>query len=575
MKIIKKIQQKAEDASLGKIWIEWKWMYQYTKQYRWQMIAFVGLSVSGILMGLVSSVASKNLIDIVTGYQTSRIMTAAVLMAGMSVCSLLLGSFSSRISAKMNLCIQSDIKESVFEELLDVEWLQLSSFHSGDILNRFSNDTKTVASSAVGWLPQLITGSFRFLASLSLILYYDRTMALLALINAPVMLLVSRVLVKSLRKHTEAVKETDSEMVAFQEETFYNLDSIKSFDLTGIFTGKLKNIQKQYRDVNLEYNKFSIFTNMILSLLGMCVEFSCFGWGIYRLWSGKITFGEMSLFLAQANHLSAAFQSVVSIVPSAVSATVSAGRIMELIQLPKEKGQEERKWLEEQKESGFQISLDKIFFGYTKEKEILQDASLKAFPGEIAALVGTSGEGKTTLVRMILGLIQPGRGEAVLITERGKRVVLGADLRKYFAYVPQGNTLFSGTVAENLRMVKEDATEEEMIEALKTACAYEFVEKLPLGINSPLGEKGYGLSEGQAQRIAIARAVLRNAPVLLLDEATSALDVSTECRVLKNLVRRYPNRTCIITTHRPSVLSMCQRIYRVMDGKVTERSIKW
>lgn len=174
------------------------------------------------------------------------------------------------------------------------------------------------------------------------------------------------------------------------------------------------------------------------------------------------------------------------------------------------------------------------------------------------------------MIRLILGLIHPEDGEAVIVASNGREIVLNAETRHFFAYVPQGNTILSGTIAENMRMVKEDATDEEIIEALKIACAWEFVEKLPDTINSALGERGRGLSEGQAQRISIARAVLRNAPILLLDEATSALDVTTERKVLRNIIEQKPNKTCIVTTHRPSVLNMCQRVYRVMETKVTE-----
>ena len=168
------------------------------------------------------------------------------------------------------------------------------------------------------------------------------------------------------------------------------------------------------------------------------------------------------------------------------------------------------------------------------------------------------------MIRLILGLVRPQDGSVTLCASDGREIPMNAETRHLFAYVPQGNTIISGTIAENMRMVKEDATDEEIIEALKVSCAWDFVEKLPETINSNVGERGRGLSEGQAQRIAIARAVLRDAPVLLLDEAPSALDVTTERNVLRNIVRQHPNKTCIVTTHRPSVLNLCQRVYRVM-----------
>ena len=186
------------------------------------------------------------------------------------------------------------------------------------------------------------------------------------------------------------------------------------------------------------------------------------------------------------------------------------------------------------------------------------------------ALVGPSGEGKTTMIRLLLGLVRPEEGNAVIIASNGQEVSMNAQTRHQFAYVPQGNTIFAGTIADNLRVVKEDATDEEVVAVLKIACAWSFVKNMPNTIYSKVGERGKGLSEGQAQRIAIARAILRDAPILLLDEATSALDVKTERQVLFNIVQQRPNKTCIVTTHRPSVLDMCQRVYRVMETRITE-----
>ena len=181
-----------------------------------------------------------------------------------------------------------------------------------------------------------------------------------------------------------------------------------------------------------------------------------------------------------------------------------------------------------------------------------------------------SGEGKTTMIRLILGLVRPESGDAVIHGSDGREVTMNVETRHLFAYVPQGNTILSGTIAENMRMVKEEATDEEIIDALKIACAWDFVGKMPDTIHSKIGERGRGFSEGQAQRLAIARAVLRDAPILLLDEATSALDVTTERQVLRNIIQQKPNKTCIVTTHRPSVLNLCQRVYRVMQTHVTE-----
>ena len=571
MESIKIIIGKIKDGSIRQMWEEFKWMFSYAKKYKKEIIFYIFLGIFSTVMTLVSSIASKELIDVVTGHDMAGAPLIACVMIGMALFSLFFSSIMSRITLKINIRIQNDIQADIFDKIIDVNWLDLSKYPSGDILNRFGSDVGTVANSAIGWVPDLVVGIFNFIATLAVIMYYDPTMMVLTLLNAPVMLLSSKLLMSRMRDHTKKVKEMNSEVTHFQTETFSNIDSIKSFDLTSLFSRRLRNFQSRYRDVNLEYNLFSIKTNIILSLIGMVIQYSFFGWAVYRLWSGHITYGEMTLFMTQAGRLSSSFSSLVSIIPSTVSSTISAARLMEIINLPREdRNLDDSNELKKVANSGFSIRLRDVDFSYVEDQQVIKSSDFEAHRNEIVAIVGPSGEGKTTLIRMFLGLISPNNGDAILIDKHGKEVNLNASTRKYFSYVPQGNTIFSGTIAQNLRMVKEDATDEEIIEALKIACAYDFVKKMPDGINSEVGPRGLGLSEGQSQRISIARAVLRDAPILLLDEATSALDITTERNVLRNIIQQKPNKTCIVTTHRPSVLNMSQRVYRVMDKTVTE-----
>ena len=571
MESIKIIINKWKDGTLRDIWEEWCWIYSYAKRYKKEIVFYIVLGLFGTVMGLGLSVVSKYMIDIVTGYDTSSLWLMIVATLVLNIFSLVFGSLNSRISLKINIRIQNDIQADIFDKIINVNWLDISKFHSGDILNRFSSDASTVAGSAIGWFPTVVTNVFSFVGAFALIMYYDPIMAAIALGSSPVLLLTSKYLMGRMRKYNEKLKIMNSEFLAFEGETFNNIDSVKSFDLVPLFSRKLRDFQKRYKDISLELNTFSIKTNIWMTIIGNLVSYACFGWGIYQLWTGRITYGTMTLFLNQAGKLSSAFSALVGVVPSTISSTMSARRIMDIVELPKEvREKEDTTYLQEVADKGFGIKLEDVFFAYVEDKQVLTSSSLIARPNEIVALVGPSGEGKTTLIRMFLGLIVPNDGTAMLVDCNGNEIALGAATRRFFAYVPQGNSIFSGSIAENLRMVKEDATDEELIEALKIACAYDFVMALPEGIYGKLGEKGRGLSEGQAQRIAIARAVLCDAPVLLLDEATSALDVATERKVLKNIIQQRPNKTCIVTTHRPSVLNMCQRVYRVMDTKITQ-----
>jgi ABC-type bacteriocin/lantibiotic exporter with double-glycine peptidase domain len=299
----------------------------------------------------------------------------------------------------------------------------------------------------------------------------------------------------------------------------------------------------------------------------MTVTAACFGWCIFQLWNGQITYGSMTLFLQLASTLRGGFSALVSLAQQLISITTSAGRIMSVEELPVEHQTVPQGLAEE---DSLEIQFTQTSFHYQNDECVLNPFDFTVHHGDTIAVIGPSGEGKTTLLRLLLGLVEPCTGRAELVGSSGKHYTISAGTRSVFAYVPQGNSVFAGTVAENLRLVKPNATDSELIQVLQTACAWDFVQKMPDTIYSNVGERGRGLSEGQAQRIAIARAVLRDAPILLLDEATSALDIITERKVLRKIMKKRPNKTCIVTTHRPSVLNMCQRVYRVMDTTITE-----
>ena len=567
---VQTLLDKLDDGTFSEFFDDWKWIFSFSKKYKWIIVFYTLLGIFSTTLGLVSSVASKYMIDIITGYQFSKLWLLALIMVGSTVFSLIFSSLVSRISLKITIFVNNDIQASIFGKIIDADWLELSRYANGDLLNRFNNDVGTVASNAVSWLPNVIIGVYKFAATFAVILYYDVTMAFIALLSAPFLLLASRYLMRKNKEYRQRVLEMNSKLMSFETETFYNMDTIKSFGVMEHYSKGLRKWQEKYKDYNLDYNMFSIKTNIGLSLLQTAVSFIAFGYCLFRLWTGSITYGTMTLFLSQRSQLSGNFSSLVGIIPGMLNSSVSAHGIRELVELKKEVHIPESSELDELVADGFTVQMRDVDFSYVEGKQVITDSAFVAGPGEIVALVGPSGEGKTTMIRLILGLVCPQEGEAVIRGSDGREVPLNAETRHLFAYVPQGNTILSGTIAENMRVVREDATDEEIIQALKIACAWDFVEKMPDTIHTKIGERGRGFSEGQAQRIAIARAVLRDAPVLLLDEATSALDVTTERKVLKNIIQQKPNKTCIVTTHRPSVLNLCQRVYRVVDTKVTE-----
>lgn len=555
------------DGTFSEIWADWKWIWGYTKRYRRAVWFYTILGVASSTLGLVSAVASKYSIDIITGYDSDHLWFIVTVMVASALVGLLLRSVTSRISTKISLRVNNDIQAQVFDRLLGADWRSLNAFASGDLLSRLSTDVGSVSSSAIRWLPDLIVTAYTFAATLAVILHYDWVMALLALASAPFLLLTSRRLIRGMRTHQQEVRQVGSRLMSYETETLHNLDAIKGFGITGRYGRGFRRRQEEFRRASLDYNLFSIRTEILLSLLGSAVQMAAFGYCLYLLWSGKILYGTMTLFLSQGAKLSSAFNALVRTVPSFLSASVSARRIRDLYALEPEPVLPDD-GLDSLASQGFTVAVEDAGYAYVPHQPVLTHADFRAAPGETVALVGPSGGGKTTMIRLLLGLIRPAEGRAYLQAADGRQVEVNAGLRRYFSYVPQGNTLLSGTIADNLRMVKPDASDAQLRAALEAACAWDFVSAMDGGLDASVGEHGHGLSEGQAQRIAIARALLRDAPVLLLDEATSALDVATERTILRNLAARYPHKTCIVTTHRPTVISLCRRVYQVSGGRM-------
>ncbi|MDE6926120.1 MAG: ABC transporter ATP-binding protein/permease, partial [Acetatifactor sp.] len=439
----------------------------------------------------------------------------------------------------------------------------------------WGSDASNISNGVLNFLPNAFIYIFRFVSAFAMVIYYDASFALFAFLGMPVSLILSKTLMNRMVNNNKKSAAMGAKMSGFNQEAFSNIQTIKAFDLIHLYVNKLKEYQKEYIDMRLSFQRMSMGTSILLSTVGMLVSYAAYGWGIYRVWSGAISYGSMTMFLGLSGTLTGTLHNLTSLIPTVINLTTSAGRLMDIVEMPREDyshDEEVNAFFEKYRYQGIGLRISEMDYAYMSGTQVFSHASIEAYPHEIVALVGPSGEGKTTMIRVILSLMQTQGGQAVVCGGKGdgmqtEKLSLTPSTRKLFSYVPQGNTMFSGTIAENMRNVKQDATDEEITEALKLACAWDFVEKLSDGINSRIKERGGGFSEGQAQRLSIARALLRKSPLLLLDEATSALDVATERKVLKNIMRDSYPRTCIVTTHRPTVLEACTRVYAIRDKK--------
>ena len=573
MSDVKRIIQRIREGRLKQLTGEILWMYAYVRRY-WLLIAvYVLLGASGSVLGLGTSVVSKELVDAVTGVNSRGIVQVACLYVGVGVGQIFVNAVKSRLSLKVRLKVTNEIRADIYEQVLRTNWESLAKYRSGDLLYRVNGDAGMVANTILTFLPNVVTTLISFGGAFLIVIKNDPWMALIALLGAPVSFLTSRYSAKRMRQFQRDNQNVASDRTVFDQETFQNLQFIKAFGMLDRVTEKFHRIQQESVDVALRQNKFQQYMTITTSLVGQAVGYACYGFAAFRLWQGQISYGTMTMFVSMAASLRGSFSGILNLAPMVIRAGLSAERIMEITGLPrdsmedKEEAEEIRK---QSREKGVYVHMEDVDFAYEVDKWIYQGADFRAEPGEIVALIGPSGQGKTTTLNLILGLYHPKKGTIRVGNPGGNELRASSSTRCLFSYIPQGNTMFSGTIADNMRMVKPEASDEEIRSALEAACAWEFVGKLEHGMDTEVRERGTRFSEGQKQRLSIARALLADAPVMILDEATSALDVATERRVLRSIIRKEPNRTVIVAAHRPSVFSMCSRVYKVGGSRITE-----
>ena len=549
-----------------------KWVLQLLKQYRIKIFLYMILLICITVYQLFLTSRMGNIIDLALADNAQVLLVNGSVLVAFYAISVVLGLIADRISAVNFNSMYNDLNLKAYGKIMDSSWEELTDYHSGDLITRLTSDVKSVALNTCRLIPTVMSKLIMAFLAAIYIFFLDYTMILVAIFVAPIVLFSSRLFMSKVYASHIQIKDIESRINSYNKETFNNIQAVKAFNLGKFFYGKMFDMEASRKEADLNSNKYSLLSLLASFMTEIVGAFICIGWMYYRVHTGIISFGSLTVLAFLAYQIGSSLKGTLNLVPDIMEYMASTQRIKKLIVLSDEKelvnNEEINDFVKNGLEDGVAIHIEDMYFKYKNGYSVFDGADLCAKPGEIIALVGPSGEGKTTMLRIILGIVNVISGN-VYAAVRGKRVDLGKQTRSIISYVPQGNTMMAGSIYENMRLLKQDATEDEIKEVLETACIGEFIEKLPDGLEHKLGESGLGFSEGQNQRLSIARALLKDSPVLLMDEATSALDVVTERNILNNIMKKNPKKTIILTTHRPTVLSMCDRVYRICNKKVT------
>lgn len=529
-----------------------KWLWRAWRGNQLQAILNATIGLLSVVVSLAQVWAVQHAIDVASGHTEGSIYWSVGVMAMLVLCGFALRICSIWVRNILGIKAQNRMQQRMLDRILRSEWTGKESHHSGDVLNRLEQDVGTVVSFLTETIPNTISVVAMFVGAFVYLFSMDKVLAFVIVGIIPVFVLLSKLYIGQMRRLTRQVRDSDSKVQSVLQETIQHRMLIKTLESDSIMVDRLESTQSELRHRVVKRTAFSVVSNFILNA-GFSVGYLiAFLWAALRMADQTLTFGGMTAFLQLVNRIQGPARDLTRLAPVFVGVFTAAERLMELEENP----------LEEQGDpipltAPCGVRLEHISYAYDDgDSNVIEQLDFDFYPGSCTAVLGETGAGKTTLIRLILALLHPNEGKVILYNQQEQRE-LSPLMRCNFVYVPQGNTLMSGTIRDNLRLGKLNATEEEIKAALEMSCA-SFVMELPDGLDTVCTEAGGGLSEGQAQRISIARALLRNRPIMLFDEATSALDPETERQLLHNILSNH-DKTVIFITHKPAVVDYCDQ----------------
>ena len=534
-----------------------RWLWSHSVGARAAVLVNILLGTVNVGLNLFFIFLCKRLVDIATGALTGSLGFYTALVISVAVIRLVVAAVNVRVENLTNSKMGFIIRKGLYSNLLYAEWIGKEKRHTGDTVNRLESDVGIVTDVICSDVPQIFTTVVQMVAAVVFLCTMDWRLAALLVLVSPLFILFSRVFIRRLREMTRGIRETESQVQSHLQESLQHRMVIQSMENEARMEGRLDSLQdREYGQIKAR-TRFNIIARTLVSATFSFGYIAAFLWGVYGISKGTITFGVMTAFLQLVGQVQRPLVNLTRQIPSFVYSTTSIDRLMEMEDAPKEEAGDPVRLT-----GPAGVRVEGVYYRYPDGKRmILQNLSYDFPPLSRTAIVGETGAGKSTLIRLMLALLKPVEGRVVLY-DGSQEVTASAATRCNLVYVPQGNTLFSGSVRENLLMGNPDATEEQMRAALETAVA-DFVFTLPEGMDTLCGEGGAGLSEGQAQRIAIARGLLRPGSILLLDEFSSSLDPETEAALMDNLTQKAAGKTMIFITHRERIAQHCSRTCRI------------
>ena len=546
--------------------VQLKWIYSICRSERFKVYILILTHVIHGVLTVVFAGFSKRIIDAATVDKSfEKVVYYALMFLGVIIFQMCLNLISRSTTERCKAKIEWLLKQHMLKSIMKKDYASVGKYHTGELQNRMFNDVNVISEGFTTILPSVLYFLVKLISAFAYLIVIDRIFAVVFLIGGVAVFLCTQVFRKTLKRLHKDVQETEGKTRSFIQEALTSLLVVKSFSVENKIAEEADELQSVNYKAKMRRRFFGIAANAGISFVFSLGYVFALGFGAYRLLHG-ISYGTVTAMLQLVNQIQSPFAALSGVMPKYFSLVASAERLMEIDSLPDETSENlainNPLEVYEKLES---INFNDISFAYDRDI-ILDNTSLKINKGDFIAIMGISGIGKSTLLKLLLGVfkVQSGNIELECFDEK---IDVDNKTRKMFSYVPQGNFILSGTIRDNLTFINDCASDEEIQEAIRISCSDSFINELPDGIETVIGERGVGLSEGQLQRLAIARSLLSKAPVILLDEATSALDEETEKRFLTNL-KMLDNKTCVIVSHKKAALEICNKHVQIIDSKI-------